>query len=80
VEEANGIPASKYSGDGSKLSPLQKTMLGMLGDTYLPRLQLAVMHDSTFQEPFWNSVTGVISGTITPEEAIRNMDNWSATR
>jgi len=80
VEEWSGLSASKYHGDGSRIPRLSTMMLDMLGDEYLPYYQLAVIHDSTFQEPFWNSVTAVISGVITPEEAARQVDNWNERR
>ena len=78
--EQGGLPASRFYGGDLYIPRLTQMMLEFLEDEYLPRLQLAVLHDTTFQEPFWNAVTAVISGVITPEEAARQVDNWNAGR
>ena len=80
VETLGMLPAVKYTGDGSNLSPLFSKMLNYLADDYSADMQLAVRNDSSFQEPIWNAITSMITRFMTPEEAAMTMDEWYETR
>ena len=80
VEQLGMLPAAKYTGSGENLHPLYFRMLERLGDEYSPDSQLAVRNESSFAQPFWNAVTGMITRYMTPEEAAESMDEWYATK
>ena len=84
VEQYSHFPTVKVDLQGLRLQPLYASMLEKSGDNYtaVPEfLDTQNFSDSSaLIEPYWNSVTGVITGTITPSEAVRLLDDWQALR
>ncbi len=80
VEQAKTLPATKYTGDVKAVGAVFGTMLNAIADPYKSGYQLAVMNESSFAQPFWNSITGVMNGLMTPEQAAESMDDWNASK
>jgi raffinose/stachyose/melibiose transport system substrate-binding protein len=81
VEEHLVLPATKYSGDISKLPPLFQTMLKFAGDDYTPKAEIDMVIDTPgFVDPWWTAITAMITNVWTPEEAAQSVDDWLATR
>jgi raffinose/stachyose/melibiose transport system substrate-binding protein len=80
VEDMNGFPATQHPAN-TRTAPLLKVMLDALGDNYAPRIEVSgAIPDPAFVEPFWNSITGVITGSYTPAQAAQSVDDWNAVR
>jgi len=78
--EGGYFPPVKANIAGLTIAPLYRQALERSGDNYNGIYQIGMYFDTSFWDPIWNACTGVITGTITPRDAVRILDDWQATQ
>jgi ABC-type glycerol-3-phosphate transport system substrate-binding protein len=79
-DEGGDFPATKYPGDISKKPPLTQSLYAMIANDAKPLYEIERTQDPAFGDVYWNTVTGVISGVLSPQEACKMIDDWNSTQ
>lgn len=71
------IPVIKFDASNVKVNPLIKQVISKSADKIKPFPQIEPLMPVSFSEPYWDSVIGTALGILTPEEAVKKLDEWN---
>lgn len=78
IENGFSFPVYSTGDTVPEIDPLSLSIFEAIGDDNAPIVEAYNYVDTTLQDTFWNAVSSVINGSITPEEACQQLDDFLA--